>query len=125
MNNAVFPHPSHMVLHDMDTLKRNSQKLKGFFLEALNALDTVNLARKEGTVLNRIDGTLKGAHRNAEVRLEHSPGPPYDRNLAVSISIITAEPLSSDVRFRINRMFSEEFPRSEVHFHVEFRKREE
>jgi hypothetical protein len=109
----------------MDSLKGALQKLRGYLLETFDSLNTANLARREGTVLNRIDGMLKGTHRDAEIRLEHSPGSPYDRNLAVSISIITAEPLSSDVRFRINRMFSGEFPRSEVHFHAEFRKREE
>ena len=70
-------------------------------------------------MLNRVDGMLKGTHRDAEIRLEHSPLPPYDRNLEVSISILTAEPLSSDVRFRINRMLSAEFPRFSLRFRAE------
>jgi len=120
MNNADFPHPSPVIMHDMDYVKRTWQKLIAFFRETLDSLDTVNLARKEGTLLDRIDGILTGVQRDAEIRLEHSPRLPYDRNLEVSVSIITAEPLSSEVRFRINRMFSEEFPRFSIHFRTEF-----
>jgi len=122
MHNAVFPHPSPVIMHDMDFVKRTWLKLSGFFLETLDLLDTVNLARREGTVFNRVDGMLTGAGGDAEIRLEHSPGTPYDRNMGVSICIITAEPLSFDFRIRINRMFSEEFPRLSLHFRTEFQK---
>jgi hypothetical protein len=76
-------------------------------------------------MLDRLEGILKIS--DAEVMIQHdrSHGPDHQGSLAVTLCIVTAEPLPPDVRLRIHRMFSREFPRSEIHFRSEIRKGDE
>jgi hypothetical protein len=114
-----------MLLHQMESFKRTSEKLKRCFSGVRCALDTVDLAWREGKMLGRLEGILKGSQAEAVIQHDHAPGTPHHGKLDVSICIVTAEPLSPEVRFRINRMFSADFPQSEIHFRSEFRRTDE
>jgi len=107
MDHPMAASPSHMQWQYAASLHGANDFLKRVLREVLSSLDHVDLAIADGNALDQLQEKLRGAHLDAAVRLEGTPGMQDERKRDMAVCVVTTEPLPPEVHFHIHQILAE------------------